>query len=252
MPLASTGERLIYKDLVDALRWRIEEDDLYRAGMDHYQLDSSRFERAARVLAPLDKSTVYDFGSFPGYGLWAFRECKRYVGVGKCPDWYREALLEKFKVGWLECDFESENGFPPPVQDADIIVLQEVLEHIRRPKLFLTALHSWAPRGAKLYLTTNNIHYLGYILKLAAGKEIFHPATTEDTVYPGHCTYYSLNGLSQFLEEIGFKVLSSTRFNFLPASRFYQHRAIAAIKYGLTRSVPMKYATHLEVLCEKP
>jgi hypothetical protein len=242
---------LEYQELVETLRWRTEENELYRSGMDHYQLDRHRFERAAEVLAPLNNSVVYDFGSFPGYGLWAFHTCKHYVGVGKCPDWYRKALIEKFDASWLECDFENGNGIPPPPLKPDVVVLQEVVEHIRKPKSFLTALHGWMPTGTKLYLTTNNIHYIGYILKLTAGKEIFHPASTEDTVYPGHCTYYSLNGLSAFLEEIGFKVLASTRINFLPGSRFYRSRPFAMIKNGLTKLAPKRYATHLEILCQR-
>ncbi len=240
-----------YREFVELLRWRTDDDYLFKTGTDHYQLAKYRFERAAEMLAPLENRVIHDFGSFPGYGLWAFRGSRRYIGVGKCPDWYREALVEKFGADWLECDFESANGFPPPVYKPEIVTLQEVLEHVRRPKSFLTTLHAWMPSGSKLYLTTNNIHYIGYILKLAAGKEIFDPAASEDTVYPGHCRYYSLNGLSQFLEEAGFKVLAANRVNFLPDSRFYRSPLFGMIKNGLTRSFPRRYATHLEVICQR-
>jgi len=242
---------LDYSEYRDILRWRTNGDPLFRDGIDHYQADQLRFERATKALNPLKDATVYDFGSFPGYGLWAFRECKRYIGLGKCPDWYREMLVGKFKVDWLECDFEDSSSLPVPQYRPDIVTLQEVIEHIRRPKAFLAALHAWMPSGAKLYLTTNNIHYIGYILKLAAGKEVFDSAMSEDGVYPGHCTYYSRDGLAKFLEDLGFAVLSASRVNFLPESGFYRSGLFAALKNGLTKSVPNRYASHLEIVCQK-
>ena len=162
-----------------------------------------------------------------------------------------EALVNRFKVDWLDCDFENATSLPALAYTPDIVVLQEIIEHIRKPKQFLTTLHSWMPDGSKLYLTTNNIHYIGYILKLAAGKEIFHPAISEDSEYPGHCTYYSLDGLTHFLGNLGFTVLSASRVNFLPDSHFYRNRLFAMVKNQLTISLPRKYATHLEFLCEK-
>jgi hypothetical protein len=214
-------------------------------------MDMPRFQRALRTLGDVEGTTICDMGSYPGYGLWAFKACRRYVGVGKCPNWYRDVLTDRFGVEWFDCDFENPVGFAALSCRPDIVVLQEVLEHIRRPKAFLTAIHAWMQRGARLYLTTNNLHYAGYILKLAAEKEIFDSATTEDSVYPGHCTYYSLTGLGRVLEDLGFAVLFADRVNFLPESRYYRKRVFAVAKNALIRSVPRRYATHLEILCER-
>lgn len=240
-----------YADLRDTLRWQTPGDYLYRAGMDHFKMDRSRFDLAVKTLGQLAGRTICDVGSFPGYGLWAFKDCGRYIGLGKCPEWYREALVNKFHAEWLDCDFENADSLPEPAHKPDIVLLQEVLEHIRRPKSFLSTLHKWMPDRSKLYLTTNNIHYIGYILKLVAGREIFHSATSEGSGYPGHCTYYSLDGLAQFLDDIGFTVLSARRINFLPDSHFYTNRLFAMVKNGLTRSMPRRYSTHLEFLCQK-
>lgn len=242
---------LNYNEYRETLRWLTDGDRLFRDGMDHYEMETRRFERAIKTIGTLTGKTVCDCGSFPGYGLWAFKECRRYIGLGKCPEWYKEELLNRFKVEWQDCDFESVSSVPILDDTVDIVTLQEVIEHIRKPKAFLTALYDSMPLGAKLYLTTNNIHYIGYVLKLAAGKEIFDPATSEDAVYPGHCTYYSLGGLSHFVSDLGFTVLSARRVNFLPESRFYRNRLFAKIKNGLTTSLPHKYATHIEVLCQK-
>ena len=65
----------------------------------------------------------------------------------------------------MECDFEDAKSLPELEHKPDIVTLLEVLEHIRKPKAFLKAVHEWMPSGARLYLTTNNIHYIGYILK---------------------------------------------------------------------------------------
>ena len=240
-----------YSEFREALKWQTAGDPLFRDGMDHYEMEIPRFERALKTIGSLEGKTICDFGSFPGYGLWAFRECKRYVGLGKCPEWYKAELVNTFNVDWIDCDFENASSLPALTYEADIVMLQEVIEHIRRPKAFLAALYKWMPVGAKLYLTTNNIHYIGYMLKLAAGKEIFDSATTEDAVYPGHCTYYSLEGLAGFLGDLGFTILSASRLNFLPRSRFYRNRLFATMKNGLTKSFPHRYASHLEILCEK-
>lgn len=242
---------LNYSDYREALQWTTDGDPLYRDGTDHYQVDRRRFERAVKTMGSLDGSTVYDLGSFPGYGVWAFRECKHYVGLGKCPVWYRETLLNKFHADFYECDFENASTLPVLPYKPDIVTFQELLEHIRQPKAFLTTLHTWMPVGTEIYLTTNNIHYIGYILKLLARKEIFHPAMLEGTVYPGHCTYYSLDGLTHLLTDIGFTVVSADYVNFLPQSRFYRNRVFGFVKNLLVKSVPVKYGTHLEILCQK-
>ena len=243
---------LNYNEFRKSLQWDTLGDPLYQDGMDHYQMEVPRFEHALRALGSLNGLTICDLGSFPGYGLWAFRDCKRYIGLGKSPDWYKKALIETFKVDWLDCDFEDAKTLPTLPSEPDIVIFQEVLEHIRRPKALLQALYAWMPAGARLYLTTNNIHYIGYILKLIAMKDIFDPAMTEDAVYPGHCTYYSLKGLTTFLTDIGFIVLSARRLNFLPASHFYRHRGFAMAKNQLTRLAGSKHATHLEIVCRKP
>lgn len=241
-----------YSSIRDGLRWRCEGDHLFHDGADHYEIDKDRFERAARALQPLSGKTVADIGSFPGYGLWAFRECSRYIGVGKSPEWYREGMSSVFGVEWIEWDFESGVAPESPSHPIDIAVLQEVIEHIRHPKRFLNSLYKWLPAGALLYVTTNNLSYIGYILKQLAGKEIFDSAMSEDTVYPGHCIYYSLRGLADLVERIGFRVETCTHVNFLPEARFYRRPSSAAFKNLLVKSVPLRYSTHIEVICRKP
>lgn len=154
-------------------------------------------------------------------------------------------------VEWIEHDFESPELPPMPSLRPDVVLLQEVIEHIRQPKKFLKKLYEWMPEGARLYVTTNNLNYVGYILKQLAGREIFDPAVTEDSVYPGHCTYYSLRGLADLLIQIGFECRAVSRQNFLPAARFYRRRNAAILKNLIIRSVPGLYATHIELLCEK-
>ena len=241
-----------YSVLRDNLRWNCDGDPLFIDGADHYKIDRDRLERAASALQPLHGKTIADLGSFPGFALWAFRDCSRYIGIGKSPDWYREQLTRDFGQEWLEWDFESAEEMPKPSAAIDIALLQEVIEHIRHPKRFLTRLYNWLPSGAVFYVTTNNLSYIGYILKQLAGKEIFDSAMSEDTVYPGHCTYYSLTGLADLLSVIGFQIESKSHVNFLPQARYYRRERSGAMKNLLTRSVPLRYSTHIEVVCRKP
>lgn len=249
--LVSTTKSSDYSEYLDSLQWRTVGDPLFRDGLDHFEIDRARFQRVLRTLGGLKGATLCDIGSFPGYGLWAFRTCNRYIGLGKCPDWYRDVLQRKFDAEWFDCDFENPDSLAAVPHSPDVVVLQEVLEHIRQPKALLTELHRWMRHATKLYITTNNLHYIGYILKLIAREEIFDPITTEDAVYPGHCTYYSLAGLGRVLEELGFEILSADRVNFLPQSRYYRRRYFALAKNAITKAFPRAYATHLEILCEK-
>jgi hypothetical protein len=149
-----------YEFLRTHLRWPCDADPLFRDGSDHYEIDQHRFERAARAIRPIRGAVIADIGSFPGYGLWAFKECGRYIGVGKCPDWYRAALSSIGQAEWIDWDFESAQSPAAPSVAPDVVLLQEVIEHIRQPRKFLERLHAWMPPGARLYATTNNLSYI--------------------------------------------------------------------------------------------
>lgn len=244
--------QLDYPFLRDTLRWSCKGDHIFLDGADHYQIDRGRFEQAVETMGSLlNNSTIYDIGSFPGYGIWAFRNCRRYIGVGKCPDWFRSAIGSVGQLDWVDWEIESSSVPLAPPDPPDLFILQEVLEHIRLPKRFLTNLRTIMPDGAHLYLTTNNLHYLGYILKMAAGREVFDSAMTEGAVYPGHTTYYTLDGLKAFLTEIGFQIVKARRVNFLPPAQYYRRRFAAQLKNIMVKCTPNLYHTHLEVLCRK-
>lgn len=92
------------------------------------------------------------------------------------------------------CDFTT---------DADIILLQEVIEHVRKPKRVLEKIFTGMKQGSILYLTTNNIFYYGYLIKLLFLRQIYDSIESEDTDYPGHCRYYSINELIDFFAHRG-------------------------------------------------
>src|SRR6202012_3157274 len=88
-----------YSQLRDELGWQCNGDPLYRDGVDHFQTEVPRFARAVKTIGPLLKgAAVYDIGSYPGYGIWAFRECSRYMCVGKCPEWFESALKHSCNI----------------------------------------------------------------------------------------------------------------------------------------------------------
>ena len=97
-----------YTALRDSLRWRCQDDALFRDGADHFLIDKDRFDSAANTIGSLlEGAVVYDIGSYPGYGIWAFRKCRRYIGVGKSPDWFLKALPKAAGIEWLDWDIES-------------------------------------------------------------------------------------------------------------------------------------------------
>jgi hypothetical protein len=100
-------------------------------------------------------------------------------------------------------------------------------------------------------VTTNNLSYSGYILKLMVGREIFDPVRTEEDAYPGHFHYYSLAGLAAAFREAGFDVRSQSHFAFTPPARLYRRKLLGAAKAVLGAALPARYASHIEIVAQR-
>jgi 2-polyprenyl-3-methyl-5-hydroxy-6-metoxy-1,4-benzoquinol methylase len=79
-------------------------------------------------------------------------------------------------VAALGLDFVLVDLFrdaPPPVQDLDLVILQEVIEHIPQPPyVVLARIAAMLKPGGRLFLTTPNGHRFRNLLYLATGREI--------------------------------------------------------------------------------
>jgi len=238
-------------------RYRLEGDDLFRDGLFVDQVERVRFERAYRVAGSPRGALVADLGAFPGTGLLYFGfdpetgsfSRNRYIAVGNSDDVLRRKV-ESAGHRVHQADFEASGDLG--ISDADVIFAMEVIEHIRRPHAFLGRVCSQMKNGSRLYLTTNNSFYSGYIIKLLLHRPVLDPLATEGTFYPGHCRYYSAPELAQALTELGLQVEIARTFHFGPPISAYRNRLFGSIKAVTARALAAGYPSHVEIVAHKP
>jgi 2-polyprenyl-3-methyl-5-hydroxy-6-metoxy-1,4-benzoquinol methylase len=98
---------------------------------------------------------------------------------------------------------------PPPVEGADLVVLQEVIEHIPQPPyLVLGRIAAMLKPGGHLFLTTPNGHRFRNLLYMLAGKEILdiyrYPGPEGEAL--GHQHEYTMKQMLWQAEKAGFAV----------------------------------------------
>jgi 2-polyprenyl-3-methyl-5-hydroxy-6-metoxy-1,4-benzoquinol methylase len=240
-----------------AFRHRLEDDRKYRDGVFVDELDRSRFERAWRMTGRPGGAHVADVGAFPGTGLlyFCYDEAtrgfsrNRYTAIGNADGAFREKIAA---AGHAVHEVDLEGGADLGVSSADVVLCMEVMEHVRRPHAFLRRLCSQLKSGARLYLTTNNAFYSGYIIKLLLHRPILDDLASEDSFYPGHCRYFALGELATALAGLGLRVESAREFTFTPPVSAYRNRALGLVKTLTARGLGFAYASHVELVALKP
>lgn len=241
----------------DAFRHPLAGDPLYRDGWYVDEVDRGRFERAYRAAGSPRGRHVVDLGAYPGTGLLYFGwddargtfSKNRYTGVGHADGAFR-GLIESAGHRLREAEFDGDG--PLGIADADLVLCMEILEHLRRPYGFLSRLAAELAPGARLYLTTNNAFYSGYILKLLAHRSPLDDLASEGAFYPGHCRYYAASELGRALERLGLVVDSAETFNFHPPIAAYRHRGFGLAKTLVIRALSGAYPSHVEIIARKP
>lgn len=226
------------------LDWQTKNDPLFQDGHSSLDINRHRFKRIFKIIPDAKSKSVSDIGSFPGFGMTYF---ENYSAIGKIGSEYAQAL-NKLHVPYQEIDIE-EQGFS---SNAELVLFQEVIEHLRRPKRSLVNIYDSMAPGSLLYLTTNNIFYYGYIIKLLLKKPILDDIRTEGQFYPGHCRYYSVREMQSVLQSIGFEVIRAKNINLLPPIKYYRNKLHGAMKNLLSTLLPNGYATHIELVARKP
>lgn len=218
-------------------------DPLFIDGVSTVEINRHRFDGLSEKLGVSPDDVVVDVGSFPGFGLKFF---ENYIASGVLPNDYVERL-NRLGVDSVPWDVELEHVSV----DGDVFLFQEVVEHLRRPMVGLKNIVDSMPQGARIYISTNNAFYYGYILKMIFMRPIMDPLETEFTCYPGHHRYYSVRELSSALGGLGLKVLHSGNVNFLPPIRFYRRKSLGLLKWILAKILPAGYSTHIELIAVK-
>jgi SAM-dependent methyltransferase len=153
---------------------------------------------------------LLEIGCYP-YCMSAFlqRAGYRLTGLDKKPDRGSRVLAAE-KLDIRSCDVETER-FPFADASFDIILLNEVFEHLRIDPLFtLSEIKRCLRPGGRLMLTTPNLYGIMMVLRFLSGKGIEDPVEAfqmlKTTGHIGHLRTYSSANMRKFLEEAGFKI----------------------------------------------
>lgn len=225
-------------------------DPLFADGLTALQVDKVRFDVAINSLGTPRNKKILDIGAYPGTGYERFSGDNEYTAYGIIEGEFKKKLEDR-SIKFISADIQDVECFST---DADIVLFQEIIEHIRTPKSVLTKIYEGMKVNSVMYITTNNSFYYGYILKLILGRQILDPIETENSTYPGHCRYYSANELSEFFIKLGADIRMCRNINFLPSISCYKIpvRPLAIIKKILSILLPDLYSTHIELVIHKP
>jgi SAM-dependent methyltransferase len=239
-----------HKNLDETLFVPFNGDKLFRDGLKSYEVDGRRFIHAIKILGNPTGKRIVEIGTYPGTGLYYFGEYNQMLGFGKSSQEFTRQV-EMCGHHLVEIDIEANDIPFQYCGYADILLMQEVLEHIRHPKKCLNNIVQILMVGGKMLITTNNASYIGYILKLLVSKSILDSIETENSFYPGHTRYYHLEELCKILENMGLKVIHKANVNYLPPARYYKRKFFGYLKNILIKFMPLQYSTHIEIIAQK-
>jgi len=137
-----------------------------------------------------------------------------------------QAVLDRYGVTFVKANLEVD-ALPFPDDHFDVILLLEVLEHLRHyVQEPLQELRRILKPGGRLFLTTPNATCLQERWRLLRGKTIYHPVDwllAAPVIYRGipfrdcHVRAYTLEELGQVLTAAGFDLL---RLEYHPCRRW--------------------------------
>ena len=187
----------------------------------HLEPDLARYLEAAlpryhddfKIIQNLGmEGDLLEIGCYP-YCMSAFlqRAGYRLTGLDKKPDRGSRVLAAE-KLDIRSCDVETER-FPFADASFDIILLNEVFEHLRIDPLFtLSEIKRCLRPGGRLMLTTPNLYGIMMVLRFLSGKGIEDPVAAfqmlKTTGHMGHLRTYSKMDIRSFLRTSGLEVVS--------------------------------------------
>ena len=155
-------------------------------------------------------------------------------------------------------------GLPFPDASVDFVIFTEVIEHLYNPAHALKEIARVLRPGGRLYLTTNNVSYWFYALRLLKGETNLDHDLGQITVdfnrehphdWRGHVRFYSISQVKEMLRLAGLaKMVTETTYDTtdVPEGAGPVKRAKTLVK-SLINVIPWlrKHRGHLEIVAEK-
>ncbi|MES2307436.1 MAG: bifunctional glycosyltransferase/class I SAM-dependent methyltransferase [Verrucomicrobiota bacterium] len=148
-----------------------------------------------------EKTRVMDIGCGPGAFQEALRKkgC-RVVGVDQYPA-PESSLFEKMIVTDLD-----QNPIPESLEKIDVVLMLDVIEHLKSPETFFRKLHEAAQSNlsVKLVLTTGNVAFILIRLMLLLGQFNYGKRGILDLT---HTRLFTFGSLRRLLQQYGFEIV---------------------------------------------
>ncbi|HXA41988.1 MAG TPA: class I SAM-dependent methyltransferase [Candidatus Solibacter sp.] len=184
-------------------------EDLVSIREERGQVETARraLEGIERYVAP---ARMLDLGAWTGSFMFAAR-ARGWSPVGLEPsEWARSRAVAR------GLDVRPGDLFAPPVDPHSfgLVVLGDVLEHVREPVMALTIIRDLLEPGGALYLTIPNA---GSTLARTLGRRWW-------SVLPMHLQYFTPSSVALALTRAGFSVLFMSTHAKVFSARYYAER----------------------------
>jgi SAM-dependent methyltransferase len=115
--------------------------------------------------------------------------------------------------GWEFREADLNEAFPLDREFADVIIANQVIEHILDPLQFAGEIHRVLRPGGRCVITTPNIRYLkniAYVLLSGYGPRTSGGNTMDGTWDDGHVHYFTHRDLRELFSQVGFRSVNSS------------------------------------------
>lgn len=176
-------------------------------------LDEPRIRKTLALVGTGKK--VLDIGCYTGDISLAIKE-KGNTVVGLDCNTEFVKMTQKKGIKAKFANFEGK--FPIKSNSFDLIVAGEIIEHIYHTENFLKECNRVLKKNGEIIITTPNINYWAYRIKMLFGKTLPFAIESgeESEANPGHVRYYTIDSLKETLQKFGFEptvIISSNILN---------------------------------------
>lgn len=252
--------------LFSVLQKSVEEscDGKFRLSSLHYLREHQwRYEQDLSCLINQDilskKSKILDVGAHPYHFTWLLKESGYpVVGVDIAPERLKK-FIQANSLRVIKIDIEAEI-WPFRDRSFDVIVMNEVLEHLRiNPLHALTEAYRILDEKGLLLLTTSNIYALLNVVRFFRGRGAMGNMVDEFAKlywlgHMGHIHEYSAHELRDMLHVTGFVINSLSYRNVKKTHGFHslnlKWKVLTYIDKIIEYFIPF-FRRHLEVIACK-
>ena len=231
-------------------QWGLREDSRFKitSFMPSYQLKTHPLSSHMQIvkLVPYDKH-VLDIGC--GYGTilpFLIEKNCQVVGIDTLPP---EEVDKRFSR-YICCNLESMSKIPYPEDSFDVVILADVLEHIRNPQKLLSEVRRVVKSDGIVIASTGNIALFLYRILLFLG---LFPYSKKGILDETHVHLYTFKTFYQLMQQAGFKIIKvkTTPIPFELVLGEKVGRVLTYLYYPLTKLRKTLFAYQFILICQK-